>query len=110
MLTPSNPSLGALYLTLGEACHACGLKPHVVRYWESQIPALKPAKHRGTRRLYSPQEVNTLLRVKQWLLEQSYSFKQVNALLPTPAATAPAQPLAPLIKELQEVIFLLNSE
>ncbi len=95
------------YYTLGQACQACRLKPHQVRYWEACIPALKPAKHRGNRRLYTQEEINTLLRVRHGVYDQGQSLASLQAQFPTP--TRPTSPTQELIHELQAVIDVLKS-
>ncbi len=62
MLEPSNnselpPIPGKRYFTIGEVSELCGVKPHVLRYWEQEFPQLKPVKRRGNRRYYQRQDV-----------------------------------------------------
>ena len=62
MLEPSNnselpPIPGKRYFTIGEVSDLCGVKPHVLRYWEQEFPQLKPVKRRGNRRYYQRQDV-----------------------------------------------------
>ena len=62
MLEPSNnaelPAIpGKRYFTIGEVSELCGVKPHVLRYWEQEFPQLKPVKRRGNRRYYQRQDV-----------------------------------------------------
>src|SRR5580658_7832453 len=57
MLEPKNndtlpPIPGKRYFTIGEVSDLCGVKPHVLRYWEQEFPQLKPVKRRGNRRYY----------------------------------------------------------
>jgi hypothetical protein len=61
MLEPSNnaelPAIpGKRYFTIGEVSELCGVKPHVLRYWEQELPQLKPVKRRGNRRYYQRQD------------------------------------------------------
>jgi DNA-binding transcriptional MerR regulator len=48
---------GKRYFTIGEVAELCGVKPHVLRYWEQEFPQLKPVKRRGNRRYYQRQDV-----------------------------------------------------
>jgi DNA-binding transcriptional MerR regulator len=62
MLEPKNnaqlPAIpGKRYFTIGEVSELCGVKPHVLRYWEQEFPQLKPVKRRGNRRYYQRQDV-----------------------------------------------------
>ena len=62
MLEPSSqadlPAIpGKRYFTIGEVSELCGVKPHVLRYWEQEFPQLKPLKRRGNRRYYQRQDV-----------------------------------------------------
>ena len=61
---PQKPELAALppipakrYFTIGEVSDLCGVKPHVLRYWEQEFTQLKPVKRRGNRRYYQHHEV-----------------------------------------------------
>ena len=63
MLEPKNndelPAIpGKRYFTIGEVSELCGVKPHVLRYWEQEFPQLKPVKRRGNRRYYQRQDVH----------------------------------------------------
>jgi DNA-binding transcriptional MerR regulator len=67
MLEPSNnselpPIPGKRYFTIGEVSDLCGVKPHVLRYWEQEFPQLKPVKRRGNRRYYQRQDVLVIRR------------------------------------------------
>ena len=62
MLEPANnnelpPIPGKRYFTIGEASELCGVKAHVLRYWEQEFPQLKPVKRRGNRRYYQRKDV-----------------------------------------------------
>src|SRR4030095_5787947 len=78
MLEPSNnaelPAIpGKRYFTIGEVSDLCGVKPHVLRYWEQEVPQLKPVKRRGNRRLYQRQDVVETGRIRSVLYEQAYA-------------------------------------
>jgi hypothetical protein len=74
---PSKPALAVLppipakrYFTIGEVSDLCGVKPHVLRYWEQEFTQLKPVKRRGNRRYYQHHEVLLIRRIRELLYEQ----------------------------------------
>src|SRR6266478_6552960 len=62
------------YFTIGEVSELCGVKPHVVRYWEQEFRQLKPVKRRGNRRYYQPHEVPLSRRIRELLYEEGFSI------------------------------------
>ena len=58
------------YFTIGEVSELCGVKPHVLRYWEQEFTQLKPVKRRGNRRYYQHHEVLLIRRIRELLYEQ----------------------------------------
>ena len=69
------PSLpGKRYFTIGEVSQLCGVKPHVLRYWEQEFPQLKPVKRRGNRRYYQRHEVLLIRRIRSLLHEQGFTI------------------------------------
>lgn len=62
------------YFSIGEVCELTGLKPHVLRYWESQFRALNPAKNRSGNRVYARREVELVLLVKHLLYAEKYTI------------------------------------
>lgn len=63
------------YYSIGEVCELVDLKPHVLRYWESQFPALNPAKNRSGNRVYRRKEIKLILLVKQLLYNEKYTIE-----------------------------------
>lgn len=63
------------FFSIGEVCELTGLKPHVLRYWESQFRFLNPAKNRSGNRVYQRKEVETILLVKQLLYTEKYTIE-----------------------------------
>ena len=61
--------------TIGEVCEALGLKPHVLRYWEEQFPALSPLKRSGGRRLYRTEDVALVARIDRLVNREGYTLK-----------------------------------
>jgi DNA-binding transcriptional MerR regulator len=62
------------YFTIGEVAELCEVKPHVLRYWETEFPTLKPVKRRGNRRYYQRQDVLVIRRIRGLLYEEGYTI------------------------------------
>jgi len=62
------------YFTIGEVGTLCGVKPHVLRYWEQEFTQLKPVKRRGNRRYYQHQEVLLIRRIRELLYDQGFTI------------------------------------
>jgi DNA-binding transcriptional MerR regulator len=62
------------YFTIGEVSELCGVKPYVLRYWESEFTQLKPMKRRGNRRYYQHHEVLLIRRIRDLLYEQGFTI------------------------------------
>lgn len=86
-----------LYYKIGEACKALGIQPYVLRYWETEFPALSPSKSRSGQRVYSEKELEIIRRIKQLLYDEGYTIagakKKLEGELATGALgeSAPAQ-------------------
>src|SRR6187549_2685689 len=69
------PSIPAKrYFTIGEVSDLCGVKPHVLRYWEQEFTQLRPVKRRGNRRYYQHHEVLLIRRIRELLYEQGFTI------------------------------------
>lgn len=62
------------YFTIGEVSELCGVKPHVLRYWEQEFTQLKPVKRRGNRRYYQHHEVLLIRRIRELLYDQGFTI------------------------------------
>ena len=62
------------YFTIGEVSELCGVKPHVLRYWEQEFPSLKPVKRRGNRRYYQRHDVLMIRQIRSLLYEQGFTI------------------------------------
>ena len=62
------------YFTIGEVSELCGVKPHVLRYWEQEFTQLKPVKRRGNRRYYQHHEVLLIRRIRELLYEHGFTI------------------------------------
>ena len=85
------------YFTIGEVSDLCGVKPHVLRYWEQEFTQLKPLKRRGNRRYYQHHEVLLIRRIRELLYEHGFTIngarnrlETIETALPTSASTAVA--------------------
>jgi DNA-binding transcriptional MerR regulator len=99
MLEPRNnnelPAIpGKRYFTIGEVSELCGVKPHVLRYWEQEFTQLKPVKRRGNRRYYQHHEVLLIRRIRDLLYEQGFTINGARHRLESDAlaSSAPAAP------------------
>lgn len=110
------------YFTIGEVGELCGVKPHVLRYWEQEFVQLKPVKRRGNRRYYQPQEVLLIRRIRELLYDQGFTINGARNQLgrkkyeiqsvknAAPMINAPASvELTQLKSEISGVISLLRS-
>jgi DNA-binding transcriptional MerR regulator len=109
------------YFTIGEVSELCGVKPHVLRYWEQEFTQLKPVKRRGNRRYYQHHEVLLVRRIRELLYDQGFTIHGARSRLvqgmaePTPAipvsAVSAISPidLALLRGEIKSIVSLLRS-
>src|ERR1700735_5490922 len=65
---------GKRYFTIGEVSELCGVKPHVLRYWEQEFTQLRPVKRRGNRRYYQHHDVLLIRRIRELLYEQGFTI------------------------------------
>ncbi len=87
---PLPPIPAKRYFTIGEVSELCGVKPHVLRYWEQEFTQLKPVKRRGNRRYYQHHEVLLIRRIRELLYEQGFTISGArNRLDSREVASAP---------------------
>ena len=107
------------YFTIGEVSELCGVKPHVLRYWEQEFTQLKPLKRRGNRRYYQHHEVLLIRRIRELLYEHGFTINGARNRLEEHAAPGapPAQktmtvpqPISPstIRKELKSILKMLE--
>ena len=65
---------GKRYFTIGEVSELCGVKPHVLRYWEQEFTQLKPVKRRGNRRYYQRHDVIMIRQIRSLLYERGFTI------------------------------------
>ena len=99
------------YFTIGEVSDLCGVKPHVLRYWEQEFTQLKPVKRRGNRRYYQHHEVLLIRKIRELLYEQGFTISGARNRLGD-TREAPQDPEAAVrltAAELQSLRAELNS-
>jgi len=118
MLEPSHnnelpPIPGKRYFTIGEVSELCGVKAHVLRYWEQEFSQLSPVKRRGNRRYYQRQDVMTIRQIRSLLYDQGYTIGGAKLKLVNDDSKDDSTQSHLLIKqmiaELEEVLVVLNS-
>ncbi|MDD1637371.1 MAG: MerR family transcriptional regulator [Methylococcaceae bacterium] len=117
MLEPSNNNeLPVIpekrYFTIGEVSELCGVKPHVLRYWEQEFTELSPVKRRGNRRYYQRHEVLLIRQIRALLYEQGYTIGGARAHLMSDNAKEDSirtrQLIHQVIAELEDILELLK--
>src|SRR6188472_4196114 len=113
------------YFTIGEVSELCGVKPHVLRYWEQEFTQLKPVKRRGNRRYYQHHEVLLIRRIRELLYEEGFTISgarnrhdnsnaQVEEKSEAPPRNGRVTPangvdLSAIKRELRDIILLLGA-
>ena len=111
------------YFTIGEVSELCGVKPHVLRYWEQEFTQLRPVKRRGNRRYYQHHEVLLIRRIRELLYDQGFTISGARNRLdelanepaprqvrgPGAAAASAKQGLVHLRQELKTLIEQLRA-
>ena len=107
---PSIP--GKRYFTIGEVSELCGVKPHVLRYWEQEFPQLKPVKRRGNRRYYQRHDVLMIRQIRSLLYDQGFTIGGARQRLSGDSAKEDLNQSQQIIKqlraELEEVLHILK--
>jgi DNA-binding transcriptional MerR regulator len=89
MAGASSPELpDKLYFKIGEVAKIVGVKPYVLRYWETEFPAIRPGKTRSKHRLYRRRDVEALLEIKRLLHNERYTIEGAKRRLKQPAKPA----------------------
>jgi DNA-binding transcriptional MerR regulator len=108
------------YFRIGEVAQLTGVKPYVLRYWETEFKAMIPPKSRSKQRMYRRKDIETILHIKRLLYRERFTIEGARRRLgeiqrgaePTPAGpeVAAAGQLARLRAELEEIRGLLSAE
>ncbi|HEX8580318.1 MAG TPA: MerR family transcriptional regulator [Allosphingosinicella sp.] len=83
------------FRTIGELAAELGVPQHILRYWETRFPQLKPLQRAGNRRYYRPTDVSLVQRIHRLLSQDGYTIRGVQQLLDGRAAEAPADEAPP---------------
>jgi DNA-binding transcriptional MerR regulator len=108
------------FFSIGEVCTLTDLKPHVLRYWESQFRFLNPAKNRSGNRVYQRREIELILLVKHLLYTEKYTiegarqriehYRRTGELKPAARAALSAEMAHDLRAELKQLLRILDGE
>lgn len=106
------PIPGKRYFAIGEVSDLCGVKPHVLRYWEQEFPQLKPVKRRGNRRYYQRHDVLMIRQIRSLLYEKGFTIGGARQQLSGDAAkddTNQSQQIIHQLRvELEDILQLLR--
>ena len=84
-----------LFFKIGEVCEITDTQPYVLRYWESEFPALAPAKNSSGQRIYRRRDIETVLRIKQLLYEEGFTIAGAKKRLESEMAGRVDTPVPP---------------
>ena len=100
------------YFTIGEVSDLCGVKPHVLRYWEQEFTLLKPVKRRGNRRYYQRHDVILIRQIRSLLYDQGFTIGGARQQLTGETAKEDTSQSNQLIKqiknELEDILHTLK--
>jgi|SRR5210317_1538175 DNA-binding transcriptional MerR regulator len=106
------PIPGKRYFTIGEVSDLCGVKPHVLRYWEQEFPQLKPVKRRGNRRYYQRRDVLIIRQIRSLLYDEGFTIGGARQRLTGEEAREDVTQSQQIVKqirvELEEVLKILR--
>jgi DNA-binding transcriptional MerR regulator len=108
VLAPLPPIPAKRYFTIGEVSELCGVKAHVLRYWEQEFTQLKPVKRRGNRRYYQHHEVLLIRRIRELLYEQGFTISGARNKLESRLKITGAD-FAGVRSELEKILGLLKA-
>ena len=108
------------FFSIGDVCTLTDLKPHVLRYWESQFKFLHPAKNRSGNRVYQRREIELVMLVKQLLYTEKYTidgarqkideYRKSGELRSVARAALDSQAVESMETELRSILAILNGE
>ena len=117
MLAPARDSElpaipGKRYFTIGEVSELCGVKPHVLRYWEQEFSQLAPLKRRGNRRYYQRQDVMLIRQIRSLLYEHGFTIGGARQRLSGEEAKLDVNQSRQIVRqirtELEDVLIILK--
>ena len=105
------------YFKIGEVSRITGVKPHVLRYWESEFSSIRPQKSRTNQRLYRRQDVQLLLQIKQLLYQEGYTIagaarrlRELRRSTKHKGSAADLELLKSVQAQVQEILELVNAD
>ena len=108
------------FFSIGDVCELTELKPHVLRYWESQFKFLSPAKNRSGNRVYQRREIEMVMLVKHLLYDERYTidgarqkldeFRRNGGIKPAARAGLDVQTVQMVERDLKEILAILDGE
>lgn len=99
-----------LYFKIGEVSELIGVKPHVLRYWESEFAPLRPGKSRTQQRLYQRKDIELLLRVKDLLYRQGFTIAGAKKQLRQPVEEPEQLDLLPQVSSERAILEQLRQD
>ena len=109
-LAPLPPIPAKRYFTIGEVSELCGVKPHVLRYWEQEFTQLKPVKRRGNRRYYQHHEVLLIRKIRELLYEQGFTISGARNRLDGAEDRAESANLAQSLPQISAQVARMTTE
>ena len=100
-----------LFFKIGEVCEIVGVEPYVLRFWESEFPALAPQKARSGHRVYRKKDVEMVLKIKELLYERGFTIAGARKQLSKTRASQSSgrgRMLVQVRDELRDILTLLN--
>ena len=98
-----------LYYSIGEVSELTDLKKHVLRYWETEFPELKPSKNRAGNRIYRPKDLDLIFRIKKLLYEEHYTIQGAREKIKFAHDQTKQAVTSSNLKNVREIIDILNS-
>src|SRR5436305_6650893 len=95
---------------IGEVCRIADVQPYVLRYWETEFPALAPNKSGGGQRLYTQKEIDTILRIKQLLYSEGFTIAGAKKKLEAEIAGGDGFPAPPAQTDLTKALLEVRKE
>ncbi|MDP1028124.1 MerR family transcriptional regulator [Sphingomonas sp. KR1UV-12] len=103
-MAPPTPKASGALRTIGELSAETGLPHHVLRYWETRFPALKPLTRAGNRRYYRPEDAALVRRIDALLNREGYTIRGVQQLLAAEKKAVPADGPAAALHAIREML------
>jgi len=103
-VAPPTPKASGALRTIGELSAETGLPHHVLRYWETRFPSLKPLQRAGNRRYYRPEDAALVRRIDALLNREGYTIRGVQQLLASEAKALPKNGLTTDLRRIRDLL------